>query len=371
MSPSMEIQLIAVITSIACTIPGVFLVLRKMSMMSDSISHTILLGIVIGFFLTGDMTSPLLILGAGLMGVFTVYLSETIYKTKLVSEDASIGLVFPLLFSIAVLLISKFASSVHLDIDSILLGELAFAPFNRLIVHGQDIGAKSIYVMGAILLINLILLIVFFKEINLATFDPALAATLGFYPIAIHYALMTMVSITAVASFEAVGSILVIALMVTPPITAFLLTDDLKSMLLYSAFFATIGSISGYQLARFFDVSIAGMIVMTNGICFLLVFVFSKKSGFIHTLMRRQRQKLEFQMLSVAFHLKNHEGTEVEEVECRASTLAQHMEWEEKKLHRVIEELFRYNYIHEENDHYSLTSAGRKFIGKYEYLLFR
>lgn len=368
MSAPIEIQTIAVITSIACAIPGVFLVLRQMSMISDSISHTILLGIVIGFFLSGDMNSPILIIGAGLMGVFTVYLSESLYKTNLVSEDTSIGLVFPLLFSIAVLLISKFASSVHLDVDSILLGELTFAPFNRMIFMGRDIGAKSIYTMGSVLFINLLLLILFFKELKLSTFDPALAAALGFSPVLIHYALMTMVSVTAVGSFEAVGSILVIALMTAPPITAFLLTDDLKIMLLLSALIGSISSILGYQSAVYFDVSIAGMIVTTNGVIFLLVFIFSKKCGLIYTLMKRRRQKWQFQMLSLAFHLRNHEGTEQEAIECNAATLEKHMDWERKKLDRVLHELYRNNLIHEKNGLYLLTEAGHRFVQKYDYI---
>lgn len=367
MNPQIEIQIIAVLASIACSIPGVFLVLRQMSMMSDSISHTILLGIVIGFFLTGDINSPLLIIGAGLMGVFTVYLSESLYKTKLVSEDTSIGLVFPLLFSIAVLLISKFASSVHLDVDSILLGELTFAPFNRMLLFGRDIGAKAMYTMGIILLINLGLLIVFFKEIKLATFDPALAAALGFSPVLIHYGLMTAVSVTAVGAFEAVGSILVIALMTAPPITAFLLTDDLKAMLLISAVSGAVSAVLGYQAASYFDVSIAGMIVTANGLLFLLAFIFSKKSGLIYTLMRKKRQRLEFEMLSVAFHLKNHACTDIECIECRASTLHEHMEWDVKKLGRVIEALERNNLIEERDDIYFLTESGRRFVEKYEY----
>ena len=155
MTPELEIQLIAVIVAVASSLPGVFLVLRKMAMMTDAITHTILLGIVIVFFMTNSLTSPLLIVGAALMGVFTVFLTEVLNSTKLVSEDSAIGVVFPLLFSIAIIIISKYAASVHLDTDAVLLGELAFAPFNRMLVFGKDIGAKAIYSMGTILLINI------------------------------------------------------------------------------------------------------------------------------------------------------------------------------------------------------------------------
>ena len=144
----LEIQLIAAVVAVACALPGVFLVLRRMAMMSDAISHTVLLGIVLGFFLVGDLGSPLLIFGAAATGVLTVVLVEVLNRTRLVKEDAAIGLVFPALFSLAVILISRYAGNVHLDMDAVLLGELAFAPFDRLVVLGTDIGPRALYSHG-------------------------------------------------------------------------------------------------------------------------------------------------------------------------------------------------------------------------------
>ena len=133
-SPQIEIQLIAALVAAACAIPGVFLVLRKMALISDAISHSILPGIVLGFFITQDLNSPLLIILAAGTGIITVVLVERIQKTGLVKEDTAIGLVFPALFSIGVLLIAKNANDIHLDVDAVLLGELAFAPFDRLLL---------------------------------------------------------------------------------------------------------------------------------------------------------------------------------------------------------------------------------------------
>jgi len=155
--PQLEIQLIAAVVAVTCALPGVFLILRRMAMMSDAISHAILLGIVLAFFITKDLSSPFLVIAATLTGVLTVSLVELVNRTKLVREDASIGIVFPVLFSIGVILISRYAGDIHLDTDAVLLGELAFAPFNRLVILGYDIGPKSLYVMGGILLLNLIL----------------------------------------------------------------------------------------------------------------------------------------------------------------------------------------------------------------------
>ena len=133
-----EIQLVAAVVAAACALPGVFLVLRRMAMMSDAISHAILLGIVLAFFITHDLTSPFLVAAAALTGVLTVTLVELLNRSRLVREDAAIGLVFPAMFSLGVILISRFAGDVHLDTDSVLLGELAFAPFNRMSIFGYD-----------------------------------------------------------------------------------------------------------------------------------------------------------------------------------------------------------------------------------------
>jgi len=287
MTAGVEIQLIAVIVSAACALPGVFLVLRKMSMMSDSITHTILMGIVLAFFLTEDLSSPLLIAGAALMGVATVWLTETLMNTRLMSEDSAVGIVFPLLFSIAIILITRYAGSVHLDTDSVLLGELAFAPFDRLVVFGVDIGAKAIYTSGALLLINVILITVFYKELKIVTFDPMLASLLGFSPGLVHYGLMTLVSLTAVGAFEAVGSVLVVAFMIGPPLTAYMLTDDLKKMLLLSAGFGALSGILGYHAALLPDVSIAGSMAVTTGLVFAVVFIFAPKRGLIGVFIRK------------------------------------------------------------------------------------
>ncbi len=185
-SVQIEIQAIASLVAIACAIPGTFLVLRKMALISDAISHSILPGLVIGFFITHDLNSPLLLLLGTLSGIITVLLVEYIQKTKLVKEDTAIGLVFPALFSIGVILIAKNANDVHLDVDAVLLGELAFAPFDRWVVNTVDLGPKALWVVGSIVVLSVSLLIAFFKELKINTFDTGLATALGFSPAIIH-----------------------------------------------------------------------------------------------------------------------------------------------------------------------------------------
>lgn len=294
MSSQIEISAIAIMVAVACALPGAFLILRRMSMMSDSITHTILLGIVLAFFITKDLSSPLLILGAAAMGLCTAWLTETMKNTRLLSEDAAMGVVFPLLFSIAVILISRYAGSVHLDTDSVLLGELAFAPFDRLIIGAIDFGPKALYTSGVLLLINIAAIAVFFKELKLAAFDPILSAALGFAPLFLHYGLMALVSLTAVGAFQAVGSVLVVAFMTGPPLTAYLLTDKLGVMLLLSALFAAINGFFGYQAALLLDVSIAGSMAAHTGAVFFIVLIAAPKKGLLSALRRKRLRRKRF-----------------------------------------------------------------------------
>ncbi|WP_028606726.1 metal ABC transporter permease [uncultured Olleya sp.] len=359
-SAQIEIQLIASLVAIACAIPGTFLVLRKMAMISDAISHSILPGIVVGFFITQDLNSPLLIVLAALTGVITVVLVEYIQKTGLVKEDTAIGLVFPALFSIGVILIAKNANDVHLDVDAVLVGELALAPFDRLIVSGVDIGPKSLWIIGTILLITIVLLFAFFKELKVSTFDKGLAASLGFSPAIIHYGLMTVSSVTTVGAFDAVGAILVVALMIAPAATAYLLTTNLKKMLALAVFFGVFSAISGYWLAHLLDASIAGSITTMLGLIFLAVYLFAPSKGVIAVMYREKQQRTEVSLLTFLLHLKNH--TEVEER--HVNHLREHINWQKVRAKTVLELALKNNMILVDNNVVSLTKKGDTFTSK-------
>ena len=359
-SAQIEIQLIASLVAIACAIPGTFLVLRKMAMISDAISHSILPGLVIGFFITQDLNSPLLILLAALTGIITVVLVERIQKTGLVKEDTAIGLVFPALFSIGVILIAKNANDIHLDVDAVLLGELAFAPFDRLIIAGTDIGPKSLWVIGTILAITIGLLIAFFKELKISTFDAGLAASLGFSPALIHYGLMTMASMPAVGAFDAVGAILVVALMIAPAASAYLLTTDLKKMLGLAIAFGVFSAISGYWLAHWLDASIAGSITTMLGILFLIIYLFAPSKGLIAVMYREKQQRTEVSLLTFLLHLKNHS----EERERHVNHLQEHINWQKVRAKTVLDLALKNNMIVINNKIVSLTQKGDEFTSK-------
>ena len=327
--------------------------------MSDAISHAILPGIVLAFFLTESLSSPLLILAAAGTGVLTVFFVELLQRTKLIKEDAAIGLTFPALFSIGVILISRFAENVHLDMDAVLLGELAYAPLNRLKAFGYDLGPVSLYVMGAILVINLVFILLFYKELKLVTFDASLAAALGFAPTLIHYGLMTLVSVTTVGAFDAVGSILVVALIAGPPATAYLMTDKLSRMLILSAIIGSVNAVSGYWLASLFDVSIAGAIATMTLLIFILVFLVVPNRGVIAIARRHARQKWEFAQTMLVIHLFNHEGLPEAESESEIAHLYEHLRWEPAFATQVVKHALHNQYVSQRETLLILTEQGR------------
>lgn len=355
--PQIEIQLIAALVAITCAIPGVFLVLRKMSLISDAISHSILLGIVLGFFITQDLSSPLLIAMAAIAGVITVILVEAIQNTKLVKEDTAIGLVFPAMFSIGIILISQNANDVHLDVDAVLLGELAFAPFNRWYIGDMDMGPKALWVVGSILVVLVTLLILFFKELKISTFDPGLSAALGISPILMHYGLMTVSSVTIVGAFDAVGAILVVALMIVPAAGAYLLTTDLKKMLLLAIFFGLFSAISGYWAANLLNASISGSMATVLGIVFLLIYLFAPSKGLIANVYRDKRQKNEVMLLTFLLHLHQHSDKEERSVQ----HLNYHFSWSQKQAKKILKLAVDNGLIYVENPYVNLTEKGEKF----------
>lgn len=360
MSPQLEIQLIAAVTAAACALVGTFLVLRKVALLSDAISHAILPGIVLGFFVTESLASPLLLIAAAVTGVITVAMIEALGNTRLVKQDAAIGLVFPALFSIGVILIARYASGVHLDVDAVLLGDPAFAWIERFTVGGRDLGPQALWLMSAVLGLVGLFIGVLYKELKLATFDAALAAALGFAPKLLHYALMSLVSVTAVGAFDVVGSILVIALMIAPPAAAYLLTDRLPRMLGLSILFGVLSAVSGYWLARVLDASIAGAMATMAGVLFLAAFAFAPDRGLVAQARRRSRQRQEFARRMLLVHLLHHEGRPEADRECRVPHLQEHLRWEPSFAETAVRYAERTGTVTRSGERLALTPAGRR-----------
>ena len=354
-----EVLGIAVLVSWACCLPGIWLVLRGSAMLVDAISHTVLLGIVLAFFLAGDLTSPLLRLGAALVGILTVVLVDLLGRHRLVRTDAAIGLVFPVLFAAAVLLVSRFAGSVHLDIDVVLTGEIGLTPFDRIAIGSWDIPRAMAYLAIA-LAINATLTGLFWKELKASSFDPALAASLGLAPGLIGLGLVAVVSITAVTAFEAIGSILVVALVVGPPATALLLTNSLPRMLMWALGLSVSAAGLGYLTAWSFDTTIAGSIAAAIGTQFALSALFSPHRGIIARQRRRRRQALEFAQMMLVTHLQNHEGTDRESEENALAHLHLGLRWQPEFAQTVTDRSVAAGLIEISGNQLRLLDPGRK-----------
>lgn len=273
----------------ACSVVGCFLVLRRMAMIGDAISHAVLPGIVIAFLLSGSKDSIFMMFGAAILGLLTVYLIQLFQQSGL-QADAAIGVVFTALFAVGVLLVSMYASNVHLDLDHVLYGEIAYVPWNTIEVAGVDIGPKALWITGVMFLLNLLVIGVFYKQFKLTSFDPALAAAVGIPVTLFHYMLMSLVSLTTVASFESVGAILVVGMLVVPPLTAYLLTEKLSRMILYSVGLGMLSAVAGFYVATALDASISASMLCVAGGFLLLAFLFSPTHGVIWLKLRQRRE---------------------------------------------------------------------------------
>lgn len=255
-------------------------------MLADAISHAVLPGIALAFLIFQSRQSPVMLAGAAVLGLITVFFVELLQCNGRLQSDAAIGVTFTALFAVGVLLISAYGRSVDLDQDCVLFGEIALVPWDRMIIGGNDAGPKAVWSLGGSLVLNAVFIWLFYKELKVSTFDPLLAKSLGIRTRLMQYGFMACVSLTAVSAFESVGAILVVALLVVPPATAFLLTTRLLPMLLLSAILGASAAIAGYYSAAPIDASISGMMAVCTGLLFsaaLFVHVF-RRNRFVEPL---------------------------------------------------------------------------------------
>ena len=351
---------ILIITSLACAVLGVFLVLRRLSMVSDAISHSVLLGIVIGYFVTKDIGSVLLIIGASLFGVLTTVCIELLIKSKRVTEDASVGIIFPLFFSIAVILITRYARNVHLDTEMVLIGEIILAPLHRINFLGLSL-PKALGQMVFVLLINTVFIAVFFRKLKISSFDPVYAGVAGIAGAGLYYVFMALVSFTAVSAFESVGAILTISFFISPAASAYLISKDLKITILLAAVYAVVNSCIGYFLAVKFNVSMSGMCALVSGLTFMIT-IAVYPGGIITKMIRYIKNKNRFSRELLILHIDNHTGKKNALGELGYSTIREHIAWSDRKLKYVLDKLIKKGYVYraKERGVYSLTETGKK-----------
>lgn len=241
------IVLAGILSAVSCALLGNYLVLRRMSLMGDAISHAVLPGLAIAFLISHSRSSVPMFVGAVLAGLLTAVLSQTVHRYGKVEHGAAMGVVFSVLFALGLILIRQAADHVDLDPGCVLYGNINQIPLDAI---GNTL-PPPILNLGIVFLVNVAFLALFYKEMKISTFDPQLATTVGIPADLMHYALMVLVSVTTVANFESVGSILVIAMLIVPGVTAHLLTDRLGAMIAVSIIVAVFSAVVGHVFAAF------------------------------------------------------------------------------------------------------------------------
>lgn len=285
---SLSIVLTGAFVAGSCALLGSFLLLRRMAMLGDAISHAILPGIVVAFLISGSRGSLTMFIGAVALGLLTAFLVQFLSRRG-VQGDAAMGVAFTALFALGVLMVSLYGDQVDLDLDCVLYGEIAYTPFDTLVVGAQNFGPRPLWINGALFLANLLITALLYKQFKISAFDPGMAAAVGVNVAAMHYLLMGLVSVTAVGAFESVGAILVVALLIVPPAAAYLLTDKLERMLVIAIGIGAVSSLLGYFLARALDASIAGAIALVCGAFFIAAYLFSPRHGILSRVLTRRR----------------------------------------------------------------------------------
>ncbi|HWH14566.1 MAG TPA: metal ABC transporter permease [Miltoncostaeaceae bacterium] len=290
MSDHLVIVLTAGLVATACGLLGPFLVVRRIALMGDAVSHAVLPGIVAVFVLFGTRAPLPVILGAATLGVVCVLLVDALRGTGLVRQDAAIGLVFPMLFALGVLGVHRYAESAHIDLDATIYGEIAFAPF-RVWEVGDLLLARSAVIMGAVVALNLMFVLLFWKELRSTSFDPDFARTAGFSPALVTRLLLVGVAVTAVTAFESVGAILVVTLLIVPAAAARLLVDRMAPLVMAAVAIGWASAIGGEAVATRLDASIAGSMGLVAGVLFLCALVAGPRGLVARAVARRRRPR--------------------------------------------------------------------------------
>lgn len=291
---SIYIVLMGFFVAAACGLIGNYLILRRMALVGDAISHSILPGLVIAFLFSGSLRVGAMFLGAVGAGIAATLLIEMIHTKSRVKTDAAIGIAFCSLFALGVVLVNLFAGRVHLDAECVLYGEIGLIAQEPpvMLFDSLSIGPAPLVQMGGVFLGVALLILLFYKPLLVSSFDPTLAASLGFSPKIIHYTLMAALSVVVVSAFESVGAILVIAMLILPGATAQLLTTRLPRAHAIAVGCAALSSLGGFHLGTWLDCSMAGAMVVAAAFLFCLAWAFGPE-GLLQRWRRNRSASVE------------------------------------------------------------------------------
>lgn len=338
----------SLMVGVSCGLIGTYIMLRRLSLIGDALAHAVLPGVVIGFMIAGK--GPVaLFLGALTAGILTSVLISFVERNSKIKEDTSIGIIFTGAFALGILLVSQL-KQVHIDLSSYLFGDVL------------GVSDSDIIMSSAITVFIVISVILFYKQLLVTSFDPTMAHIIGISTAVVHYFLMTLLSMSIVAGLQSVGVILIIAMLITPPATAFLLTDKLKKLLLLSCLFGVISSIAGLYLSYHLNFASGASIVLVSVFFFAIAFLFSPKEGIVIKSIRRNKNSRLNTMEDILkrLHKKSENKVTGDVVNARGTAAALSVELgiSEGTVKSVMKILIRKGMVRESNGGYELTDSG-------------
>jgi manganese/zinc/iron transport system permease protein len=358
MSISAMIILTGLLLALSGAVLGTFLVLRGAAMLTDAISHSVVLAIVLVWMLTGATSGPLQVAGAVAMGLATVGLTALLQRSRLIADDAAIGLVFPALFAGGVLLINLHARDVHIDLDSVLLGEIGLVWLHRVDVLGVELPV-AVVSLGLLGVVNLAFVLGFWKHLVLSSFDAPLAAALGLRPGVVGLALMALTAATAVAAFEAVGAILFIAFVTAPAATGLLLSNRPGLAMATAVAAGSLAVLGGHAVALGQDLPIAPVMALCAGGIFALALALGPRHGLIARLLQSRAKAMAHASRGLVAHLHAHENDPAASAENSVAALSEHLLWTEAHARRVLLHCLDRGLVRRDADRLYLTEKGR------------
>lgn len=269
-----SVALLAAVVSLALSVPGMVLSLRRQAMLSDALSHAAVPGIAVGVLLSGTTSSPLLMLGATVSGVAVFALTEWLVQRGRFTRDSATGLVFPVFFAAGVIIISTALKGAAISENTVLVGDLNFAALDKLIVGHYDLGPSQAWLVGGVGLACVAVLALVYRPLVTHAFDPVYAASIGWRSRLVNYVVMVMVSLTVVTCFDSAGAVLIVALMIVPPATALLVTTTMRGFIALTLVVALLSSQVGFFAAYQLDAATSPMMALVDGLIFLSVYGF-------------------------------------------------------------------------------------------------
>ncbi|MGY8768573.1 MAG: metal ABC transporter permease [Pirellulales bacterium] len=337
------------LVAIASATVGCFIILRRMAFLGDAISHSMVAGVVCGYLLMKKLTGedahyPAMIIGSLLAGFFTVLLVGFVSKVSRIKDDTAIGVMYTGIFALGGMLASLFSADIHFHLSDFIMGDVLSVDNDRL------------WLMGTVTAIVLFVIILFYRQLKLTSFDPIMAASVGIPVTLIGYVLTTCTSLVVVGAVNIVGVILVIGLLVTPAATAYLLCNRLSTMMVVASVFGVTSVLFGVYLSEWFNFATSPAIVLFSTFQFSVVLVASPRYGLLASWIRRRRAISQHLIEDILGCLRRDD----QPITAR-ETIYAHVESSSSTILRAIKHLVKIDLLEIVSDtSYRLTEAGTR-----------